>query len=163
MTDTIIILTEAALAQIDVENISGLYEDGEQIELTLLVPADTRRNLLVDVIDQLSLWDIPAALKEFGGRPDAAQARTSAEEILTTSLAALADSGAQVSGKVIDGDAVAGLVAEVEASQARQAIVITEPHAVEDTFRTDWASQAQHKLGLPVLHLYAGSGFIGDS
>ena len=46
---------------------------------------------------------------------------------------------------------------------AGQAVVITRPHAVADTFHTDWATKAQDKLGLPVLHLYAGSGFIGDS
>lgn len=163
MTESIIILTEAALTQIDVENITGLYEDGEEIELTLLVPSDVRRNLLVDVIDQLSLWDIPAALKEFGGRQSPEEAEASAEQTLTTSVAALETSGAKVTGKILPGDAVAGLVAEVESSKARQAVVVTEPHALEDTFRTDWASQAQHKLGLPVLHLYAGSGFIGDS
>jgi hypothetical protein len=42
-------------------------------------------------------------------------------------------------------------------------VVITRPHAVADTFHTDWANKAQDQLGLPVLHLYAGSGFIGDS
>jgi hypothetical protein len=41
--------------------------------------------------------------------------------------------------------------------------VITRPHAVADTFHTDWANKAQDQLGVPVLHLYAGSGFIGDS
>lgn len=163
MTERIIVLTEAALAAIDVENITGLYQDGEEIELTLLVPADVRRNLLVDVIDQLSLWDIPAALKEIGGRQSPEEARSEAEQTLETSLSALRTSGATVTGKLLEGDAVAGLVAEVELSKARQAVVITEPHAVEDTFRTDWATQAQNKLGLPVLHLYAGSGFIGES
>ena len=42
-------------------------------------------------------------------------------------------------------------------------LVITTPHAVEDTFGTDWANEAQDRLGVPVLHLYSGSGFIGDS
>lgn len=163
MTESIIILTETPLADIDVENITGLYEDGAHIELTVLVPADVRRNLLVDVIDQLSLWDIPAALKEIGSRQSTEEARSQAEQTLATSISALTASGVEVTGKILDGDAVAGLVAEVQSSSARQAVVITEPHAVEDTFRTDWATQAQDKLGLPVLHLYAGSGFIGDS
>ena len=56
-----------------------------------------------------------------------------------------------------------GLVAKVKELGADQAVVITRPHAVADTFHTDWANKAQDKLGLPVLHLYAGSGFIGDS
>lgn len=163
MTERIIILTEAALLPVDVENITGLYEDGEPVELTLLVPSDIRRNLLVDVIDQLSLWDIPAALKEFSDRQTTEEARSQAEQTLESSVVALQTTGATVTGKILTGDAVAGLVAEVEASQARQAVVVTEPHAVEDTFRTDWATQAQNKLGLPVLHLYAGSGFIGES
>ncbi|WP_394940966.1 hypothetical protein [Psychromicrobium sp. YIM B11713] len=163
MTDTIIILTEAPLGEIDVENISGLFSDDEQTELTVLVPDDVRRNLLVDVIDQLSLLDLPAALKEFGGRESKEQAKLRAEGTLEVCIAALQETGAPVTGKVIEGDAVAGLVAEVQASSARQAVVITEPHVLEDTFHTDWATRAQDKLGLPVLHLYAGSGFIGDS
>ncbi|NYE94085.1 hypothetical protein FHU41_000306 [Psychromicrobium silvestre] len=163
MTDTIIILTEAPLGEVDVENISGLLAEDEQTELIVLVPDDVRRNLLVDVIDQLSLLDIPAALKEFGSRETKAEARERAQATLESSLAALKSSKATVSGKVIEGDAVAGLVSEVQASSARQAVVVTEPHALEDTFHTDWATRAQDKLGLPVLHLYSGSGFIGDS
>ncbi|AJT40800.1 hypothetical protein [Psychromicrobium lacuslunae] len=163
MTDTIIILTEAPLGEVDVENITGLFADSEQPELIVLVPDDVRRNLLVDVIDQLSLLDLPAALKEFGGRESKEEAKQRAESTLQTSLAALQATGATVSGKVFEGDAVAGLVAEVEERSARQAVVVTEPHALEDTFHTDWATRAQDKLGLPVLHLYSGSGFIGDS
>lgn len=163
MTDTIIILTETPLGEVDVENITGLFSEGEQTELIVLVPDDVRRNLLVDVIDQLSLLDIPAALKEFGGRESKEEARQRAAATLQSSLAALQASGAAVTGKVVTGDAVASLVAEVEASSARQAVVVTEPHALEDTFHTDWATRAQDKLGLPVLHLYSGSGFIGES
>lgn len=163
MTDTIIILTETPLGEVDVENISGLISETEQTELIVLVPDDVRRNLLVDVIDQLSLLDIPAALKEFGGRESKEEAKQRAESTLQTSLAALESTGVTVSGQVFEGDAVSGLVAEVEARSARQAVVVTEPHALEDTFHTDWATRAQDKLGLPVLHLYSGSGFIGES
>ena len=163
MTDTIIILTETPLGEVDVENISGLISETEQTELIVLVPDDVRRNLLVDVIDQLSLLDIPAALKEFGGRESKEEAKQRAESTLQTSLVALESTGVTVSGQVFEGDAVSGLVAEVEARSARQAVVVTEPHALEDTFHTDWATRAQDKLGLPVLHLYSGSGFIGES
>jgi hypothetical protein len=63
----------------------------------------------------------------------------------------------------VDGGAVKGLVSKVKELGATQAVVVTRPHAVSDTFHTDWASKAQDELGIPVLHLYAGSGFIGDS
>ena len=68
-----------------------------------------------------------------------------------------------MTGEIVEGKAVDGMVAKVRELGAGQAVVITRPHAVADTFHTDWATKAQDKLGLPVLHLYAGSGFIGDS
>ncbi|MGO4385572.1 hypothetical protein [Specibacter sp. RAF43] len=163
MSDTIIILTEEPLAAVDAGNISDLYGPDDDVELVLLVPADTRRNLLVDVIDQLTMLDLPGALREIRERPDTETVRAEAADTLATSLAALASVGAKVTGMVANGDAVASLVAKVKESGARQAVVVTRPHAVADTFRLDWANQAQRKLGLPVLHLYAGSGFIGDS
>lgn len=163
MSETIIILTEEPLTPIDANNITDLYGPEDDVELVLLVPADTKRHLLVDVIDQLTMLDLPGALREFSEKPDAATVRAEAQETLETSLAALEALGAKVTGKVAEGDAVASLIAQVTESDARQAVVVTRPHAVADTFRQDWANQAQRKLGLPVLHLYAGSGFIGDS
>ncbi|PYI67603.1 hypothetical protein CVV68_09150 [Arthrobacter livingstonensis] len=163
MSDAIIILTEEPLGAGDAENITDLYSPEDDVELVLLVPADTRRNLLVDVIDQLTMLDLPAALREFRDKPDTETVRAAAEETLSVSLAVLLAAGAKATGRVAEGDAVASLVDQVTDSGARQAVVVTRPHAVADTFRQDWAHQAQRKLGLPVLHLYAGSGFIGDS
>lgn len=163
MSEQIIILTEEALTSTDVANITNLYEQGDDVELVLLVPADTHRNLFVDVIDQLTMLDVPGALRELREKPDAATVKAEASEILAASLTVLSAAGAKVSGAVAEGDAVASLVAKVTESGARQAVVVTRPHAVADTFRQDWAHQAQRKLGLPVLHLYSDSGFIGDS
>ncbi|WP_104111625.1 MULTISPECIES: hypothetical protein [unclassified Arthrobacter] len=163
MSETIIILTEEPLTSTDVANITNLYEPGDDVELVLLVPADTHRNLFVDVIDQLTMLDVPGALREFREKPDADTVQTEAAQTLATSLAVLADAGVTATGAVAEGDAVASLVAKVTEADARQAVVITRPHAVADTFRQDWAHQAQRKLGLPVLHLYSDSGFIGDS
>lgn len=163
MSDAIIILTEEPLTAIDAANIADLYGPGDDVELFLLVPADTRRHLLVDVIDQLTMLDVPGALREFRDKPDLETVRADAQEILAASLPVLQALGTKVSGVVAEGDAVASLVAKVTEVDARQAVVVTRPHAVADTFRQDWAHQAQRKLGLPVLHLYSGSGFIGDS
>ncbi|MDJ0356387.1 MAG: hypothetical protein M3021_01210 [Actinomycetota bacterium] len=164
MTDSIIILTEEPLGDIDAENITRLYENDDDVELLVLVPADTKRNLLVDVVDQLTMLDLPGALRELREKaPDQAAVRAEAAHTLEISLTTLRNAGTKVTGAVAEGNAVASLVAKVNETQARQAVVVTRPHALADTFRRDWASQAQHKLGLPVLHLYAGSGFIGDS
>lgn len=163
MSESIIVLTEESLTAVDVANITALYGPDEDVELVVLVPAETHRNLLVDVIDQLTMLDLPAALREIRDKPDPEAVLREAQEILTASLAQLELSGARATGHVAPGDAVASLVAAVTERGARQAVVVTTPHAVADTFRQDWAHQAQRKLGLPVLHLYSDSGFIGDS
>ncbi len=163
MSDPIVILTEEPLGPDDRVNIAKLV-DGGDAPLVVLVPANTERHLLVDFLENLSMLDIAKAFRELGGQsPNPDAERAEASETLATSLAALEGLGGGVTGEIVDGGAVAGLVAKVRALDAAQAVVVTRPHAIADTFHTDWANKAQDQLGLPVLHLYAGSGFIGDS
>ncbi|MEN8583954.1 hypothetical protein B1A87_009980 [Arthrobacter sp. KBS0703] len=163
MSDPIVILTEEPLGADDRVNIERLV-DGGDARLVVLVPANTERHLLVDFLENLSMLDIAKAFRELTAHaPDPDKQRAAATETLATSLSALEGVGGGVSGEVVDGEAVNGLVTKVKELGAAQAVVITRPHAVADTFHTDWANKAQDRLGLPVLHLYAGSGFIGDS
>jgi hypothetical protein len=163
MSDPIVILTEEPLGADDRVNIERLV-DGQDTPLVLLVPGNTERHLLVDFLENLSLLDVVKAFRELTAHaPDPSAERAEAAETLAVSLTALDGLGAGVTGEVVDGGAVNGLVAKVKELGAAQAVVITRPHAVADTFHTDWANKAQDQLGLPVLHLYAGSGFIGDS
>ncbi|MET3142255.1 UNVERIFIED_ORG: hypothetical protein ABIB19_000956 [Arthrobacter sp. UYEF10] len=163
MSDPIVILTEEPLGADDRVNIERLV-DGQDTPLVLLVPGNTERHLLVDFLENLSLLDVAKAFRELTAHaPDPSAERAEAAETLAVSLTALAGLGAGVTGEVVDGGAVNGLVSKVKELGAAQAVVVTRPHAVADTFHTDWANKAQDQLGLPVLHLYAGSGFIGDS
>lgn len=163
MSDPIVILTEEPLGADDRVNIERLV-NGADASLVLLVPANTERHLLVDFLEHLSLLEISKAFRELTSHaPDPRVERAEASETLAVSLGALEGLGAGVTGEVVDGGAVKGLVAKVKELGATQAVVVTRPHAVSDTFHTDWASKAQDQLGIPVLHLYAGSGFIGDS
>jgi len=163
MSDPIVILTEEPLGADDRVNIERLV-DGGDARLVVVVPANTERHLLVDFLENLSMLDIAKAFRELTAHaPDPDKQRAAAAETLAASLSALAGIGSGVSGEIVDGGAVNGLVAKVKELGAAQAVVITRPHAVADTFHTDWANKAQDQLGLPVLHLYAGSGFIGDS
>ncbi|CAN7310759.1 hypothetical protein PV761_05750 [Arthrobacter sp. CC3] len=163
MSDPIVILTEEPLGADDRVNIERLV-DGGDAPLLVLVPANTERHLLVDFLENLSLLDVAKAFRELTSHaPDPATERAAAAETLAVSLNALAGIGGGVTGEVVEGGAVQGLVAKVKEVGAGQAVVITRPHAIADTFHTDWANKAQDQLGLPVLHLYAGSGFIGDS
>ncbi|MEY9776234.1 MULTISPECIES: hypothetical protein [unclassified Arthrobacter] len=162
MSDPIVILTEEPLGADDRVNIETLVAGGDA-PLLILVPANTERHLVVDFLENLSMLEIAKAFRELTAHSDPAVERAEAADTLAASLAALAGLGGGVSGEVVEGKAVDGLVAKVKELSAGQAVVITRPHAVADTFHTDWATKAQDKLGLPVLHLYAGSGFIGDS
>jgi hypothetical protein len=163
MTDPIVILTEEPLGSDDRVNISQLV-DAADAPLVVLVPANTERHLLVDFLENLSMLEVAKAFRELtASTPDPAIERAEAAEALSASVAALQGLGGGVSGEVVEGDAVEALVGKVKELGAGQAVVITRPHAIADTFHTDWANKAQDRLGLPVLHLYAGSGFIGDS
>lgn len=163
MSETIVVLTEEPLNDGDVRNLATL-QGGEPTEFLVLVPEDTHRNLLADFLDHLSLLEVGQAFRDLvKGQPDARKARATAEESLKASLHLLASAGLSAEGRIVGDEAVPDFVKAVQSAGSRQAVVITTPHAVADTFHTDWANQAQDKLGVPVLHLYSGSGYIGDS
>ncbi|MEP6630308.1 MAG: hypothetical protein ABJA89_07535 [Lapillicoccus sp.] len=161
MTDTTIVLTEVPLKPLDVERIVGLHEGAEPV-FRVLVPADTRRNVLVSVLNHLSLFEMREALEAL--KPvNRTEAHTDAEETLAESLRVLEAAGVQASGLVTDDDPLPALQAEVaQASDGTsEVVVVTEPHAVQDTFHTDWASEARERLGVPVLHVYSGDWRLG--
>ncbi len=163
MSATIVVLTEESLNEADISNLRSLTQDNPA-RFEVLVPADTKRNLLVDVLDNLSLLQFAEAFRNLTGEKPTKDQETKAAEVeLAESLELLASSGLEATGSVTGEDPVQAVVAAAKTTQAQQVVVITTPHAVEDTFRTDWANEAQDRLGVPVLHLYSGSGFIGDS
>jgi hypothetical protein len=159
VTDAILILTEEPLKPVDAEKIVGLHE-GEDVAYRVLVPADTERNVLVSVLDHLSLFEMREALEAL--RPiDRTEARADADEALATSLLVLRGAGGTASGFITGDNPLPELAAEVVSASAREIIVVTEPHALEDTFHADWASRAREDLGVPVLHMYAGDWRLG--
>ncbi len=159
-TPAIVVLTEQALGEDDARRILALHVD-QSPAYTVLVPSDTERSLLADVLDHLSLLELRQALQAVRpGHDD--QTPAEAGEALRRSLESLRSYGATADGEVVEGDPVAALMRVTGGDpQAWEAIVVTRPHAVEDTFHRDWASRAREVLGIPVLHLYAGSSWIG--
>jgi hypothetical protein len=166
LPDLIVILTEQALDAGDAARIIALHatdlEQGERPRYRVLVPADTERNLLVDVVDHLSMLELKAALDTVLGRePDDEQARATASEALEASLTALRGHGVEADGEVTQDDPLPAVAALVRNDAASEVVVVTRPHAVEDTFHRDWASRLRDELGVPVLHVYAGTTFLG--
>ena len=157
----VIVLTEEALKPVDVDRIASLHAGDEEPETyRLLVPADTKRNMLSTFLNHLSLFEMREALdalKPVNRDVAHADARTA----LAQSLAEFEQRGLTVTGEVTGDDPMLTLVEEVRRLNAREVVVVTEPHAVEDTFHKDWASKAREVLGLPVLHIYAGDWRLG--
>ena len=158
--DTIVVLTEQVLTDGDARRIVDLHE-GERLIYRVLVPADTERNLLADVIDHLSMGELKAALQSLHGSGDKSRARADAGQSLAASVEALSATGAHVTGEVTQDDPIPALAEAVRRHGAREVVVVTRPHAVEDTFHRDWASRAREELGVPVLHVYAGTTVLG--
>jgi len=159
VTAPIVILTEDALADADVAHLLSLHPD---MTCTVLVPADTDQPLLATVLDDLGLGDVAGALRRVRGlEPTPTQARTTAHERLETSLARLREAGVAATGQITDDDPMPTLAASITDTDAREVVVITYPHLIEDTLRTDWASKARARLQVPVLHLYSGTSVLG--
>jgi hypothetical protein len=158
---TIIVLTEEALKPVDVEKIIALHEDEEPAPTyRVLVPADTQRNMLSTFLDHLSLFEMREALDSL--RPvNRKEAHADAGTALATTLAEFAQHNVAATGEVTADDPIPTLDEEVARLNASEVVIVTEPHAVEDTFHRDWASRAREQLGLPVLHMYAGDWRLG--
>lgn len=157
---TIILLTEEALRPGDVTNIRTLHGD-EPLTITVLVPADTERNVVTDIIDHLSLFELKEAWETVTEKEDDDHARQEAGEALAQTVSALEEAGATVTGTVVDDDPLPALAQAVSNNDADEVIIVTQPHAVEDTFHQDWASRARESLGVPVLHFYTGTNLLG--
>lgn len=158
MTTQIVVLTEQALTAADAERLVGLHA-ADAPSYRVLVPADTRRSLLADVLDHLSLLELREALEAVRGHEEVT--RDEADQALAASVAALTAAGGTATGAVVEGDPVQALEKALADAPADEVVVVTRPHAVEDTFHTDWASRARERLGVPVLHVYTGSSWLG--
>ncbi|WP_222710368.1 hypothetical protein [Quadrisphaera setariae] len=158
----VVVLTEQPVEGPDAERVLALHE-GEHLLYRVLVPADTKRSVLTEVVDRLSLahWREAVEAVREGGRRDADTARAEASTVLDTTVAALRALGRDADGVITDDDPVPALEAAVQQHGAREVVVVTRPHAVEETFHRDWASRAREVLGVPVLHTYAGTGQVG--
>lgn len=161
MSEIILVLTEGSLTDADVEHIIELHS-GQDVRYHVLIPVDTDRNMLVSLVDHLSLGEVREALDSVLGRePEPVEARAAAQDRLRDSVAAFRAAGAQADGTVIEDDPLPALRSAVQAHRVMEIVVVTLPHAVEDTLHTDWASRAREALEVPVLHIYAGTNLLG--
>ena len=157
MVESLVVLAERALSLADAERLVALH-DPDRPAVRVLVPAGGRRNVLVDVLDHLSLLELREAFGAVQGHVERSTEQAAAD--VRASVTALRGLGCEASGDVVTQDPVQALDAEVRAG-AEEVVIVTAPHAVEDTLHRDWASVARERLGVPVLHVYADSSWVG--
>ncbi|WP_037890822.1 hypothetical protein [Streptomyces sp. NRRL S-87] len=150
---TSVLMIEKPLTPVDVDFVTTLHGDDKVSFIVLMQPRGDQDRLL-RAIDDVALGEIPEAIRE-GDEPEGDDARGPAEKALEHSLKALRAKGGTAVGQIVEDHPLDKLKTVVEESGADEVIVLTAPHFVEEFFHRDWASRARHKVGVPVLKLFA--------
>ncbi|WP_307712872.1 indole-3-glycerol phosphate synthase [Streptomyces sp. V4I23] len=153
---TSVLMIEKPLTSEDVEFVTTLHGDEAVSFIVLMQPRGDQADVLLRAIDDVALGELKEAVRE-GEEPEGEAAKAPAQRGLELSLAALRAAGCEAVGQVVEDHPLDKLKAVVDEAGADEVIVLTEPHYVEEFFHRDWASRARHKVGVPVLKLFAHS------
>lgn len=147
-------MIEKPLTSEDVDFVTTLHGDEGVSFFVLMQPRGDQADVLLRAIDDVALGELRDAVRE-GEEPEGEAAQAPAALALEHSLAALRAAGCEASGQVVEDHPLDRLKSVVAESGADEVIVLTAPHYVEEFFHRDWASRARHKVGVPVLKLFA--------
>ncbi|MFI2779434.1 indole-3-glycerol phosphate synthase [Streptomyces sp. ALB3] len=149
-------MIEKPLTPEDVEFVTTLHGEERISFVVLMQPRTDQADVLLRAIDDVAIGELREAVRE-GERPEGKEAREPAEMALEFSLRELREAGSEAVGQVVEDHPLDKLRTVVDDSGADEVIVLTAPHYVEEFFHRDWASRARHKVGVPVLKLFAHS------
>ncbi|MDF0375012.1 MULTISPECIES: indole-3-glycerol phosphate synthase [Streptomyces] len=149
-------MIEKPLTPEDVEFVTTLHGEERISFVVLMQPRSDQADVLLRAIDDVAIGELREAVRE-GDRPEGDEAREPAEMALEYSLRELREAGSEAVGQVVEDHPLDKLRTVVDDSGADEVIVLTAPHYVEEFFHRDWASRARHKVGVPVLKLFAHS------
>lgn len=153
---TSVLMIEKPLTSTDVDFVTTLHGDEVVSFIVLMQPRGDQADLLLRAIDDVAMGELKEATHE-GDEPEGKDARPIAEQALEASLQALRAAGCEAVGQVVEDHPLNKMKSVVDESEADEVIVLTAPHYVEEFFHRDWASRARHKVGVPVLKLFAHS------
>ncbi|WP_326687382.1 MULTISPECIES: indole-3-glycerol phosphate synthase [unclassified Streptomyces] len=150
---TTVLMIEKPLVSADVELVTTLHGE-ETVSFVVLMQPRGDQDLLLRALDDVALGELEDAARE-GEEPEGGEALGPAEQALELSLKRLRDAGCEAVGQIIEEHPLDLLTSVAEQTDADEVIVLTAPHLVEEFFHRDWASRARHKVGVPVLKLFA--------
>ncbi len=152
---TSVLMIEKPLTSVDVEFVTTLHGDEGVSFVVLMQPRGDQADVLLRAIDDVAMGELKEAARE--GENRRARRPVPRRTGLEHSLRALRDAGCEAVGQVVEDHPLDKMRAVVEEAEADEVIVLTAPHYVEEFFHRDWASRARHKVGVPVLKLFAHS------
>ncbi|MEU1089630.1 indole-3-glycerol phosphate synthase [Streptomyces sp. NPDC005576] len=149
-------MIEKPLTPEDVDFVTTLHGDERISFIVLMQPRGDQADVLLRAIDDVALGELRDAARE-SEEPEGKDAREPARLALEHSLRALRAAGSEAVGQLVEEHPLDSLKTVVDDAGADEVIVLTAPHYVEEFFHRDWASRARHKVGVPVLKLFAHS------
>lgn len=153
---TSVLMIEKPLTPEDVDFVTTLHGEEQISFVVLMQPRGDQADVLLRAIDDVAIGELREAARE-GEEPEGKAAVEPAAVALEYSLQELRKAGSEAVGQVIEDHPLDKLKTVVDDSGADEVIVLTAPHYVEEFFHRDWASRARHKVGVPVLKLFAHS------
>lgn len=152
---TSVLMIEKPMVPPDVELVTTLHGD-ERVSFVVLMQPRGDQDRLLRALDDVALGELEDAVHE-DEEPEGNEALQPARLSLEHSLKALRETGAEAAGQIIEKHPLDVLTSVVDETKADEVIVLTAPHLVEEFFHRDWASRARHRVGVPVLKLFAHS------
>ncbi len=146
-----VLMIEKALSDADVELVTTLHSD-EKVSFVVLMQPRGKQDELLRALDDVALGHLDKVVHE---HDESESGPTVATESLEHSLRHLRAAGAEAIGELVEEKPLERLREVVQRQEADEVVVLTSPHFVEEFFHRDWASQARHKVGVPVLRLFA--------
>jgi hypothetical protein len=160
----VVLLIEQALSEQDAAQVHSLHEGlDQQVTYHVLLPLEDAAARIESAMGSLTAGDMLASPTMPMSEVDIEAVRKDCEDRsrteLTSTLDALAKSGAIARGEIVTDPPIDALAAKVAAVDGREAIILTRPHVVAEFFHVDWTSKARRRLGVPLLHLLEHESF----
>jgi len=153
----VVLLIEQGLSELDARQVASLHDGlDDPVAYHVLLPVDDASSHVHAALGSIARYEM---IPPTHALSDDALARLDAELVeeakagLARSLTLLRATGRRATGELTHGNPVRGLVRAAADRDAREAIVLTGPHAVRDFLHVDWTSKARRSLGIPCLHL----------
>lgn len=160
----VVLLIEQALTATDAANLRRLHGDiQDPVRYHVLLPVEDASARVETAMGTLGTGEV---LSSPAMAVDGEDLRELRQELLDscrkgveTTIAAIEAAGGHAEGEPVTSDPIRALVSKVSEVDAREVIVLTQPHVVSEFFHVDWTSRARRKLGVPVLHLLEHESF----